>query len=85
MDINIYDILNEYEKEQVCEIVAEATSRAYGTDKLNDLDFDITGTILEDVDQWLQTNKKMSLQSLVKMTTAATYHILHYVTTTCYT
>ena len=51
MDINIYDILNEYEKEQVCEIVAEATSRAYGTDKLNDLDFDITGTILEDVDQ----------------------------------
>ena len=55
MEINIYDLLNEYEKEQVCEIVAEATSRAYGTDRLNDLDFDVTGTLLEEVKQWLST------------------------------
>ena len=48
MEINIYDLFNEYEKEQVCEIVAEAISRAYGTDRLNDLDFDVTGTLLEE-------------------------------------
>ena len=40
--------IDEYEKEQVCEIVAEAISRAYGTDRLNDLDFDVTGTLLEE-------------------------------------
>ena len=48
MEINIYDLFNEYEKEQVCEIVAEAISRAYGTHRLNDLDFDVTGTLLEE-------------------------------------
>ena len=48
MEINIYDLFNEYEKEQVCEIVAEAISRAYGTYTLNDLDFDVTGTLLEE-------------------------------------
>ena len=48
MEINIYDLLDEYEKEQLCEIVAEAVSRAYGTDRLNDLDFDLTGTLLEE-------------------------------------
>ena len=45
MEINIYDLFNEYEKEQVCEIVAEAISRAYGTDRLNDLDFDVIGIL----------------------------------------
>ena len=77
MDINIYDILNEYEKEQVCEIVAEATSRAYGTDKLNDLDFDITGTLLEEVKQWAAT--------LPTETMKQAHQILQFVTTTCYT
>ena len=48
MEIIIYDLFNEYEKEQVCEIVAEAISRAYGTHRLNDLDFDVTGTLLEE-------------------------------------
>ena len=48
MEINIYDLLDQQEKEQLCEIVAEAVSRAYGTDRLNDLDFDVTGTLLEE-------------------------------------
>ena len=45
MEINIYDLFNEYEKEQVCEFVAEAISRAYGIDKPTDLDFDVIGTL----------------------------------------
>ena len=48
MEINIYDLFNEYEKEQVCEIVAEAISRAYGIDRLNHVDFDVIGTLEEE-------------------------------------
>ena len=48
MEINIYDLFNEYEKEQVCEIVAEAISRTYKINKPRDLDFDVIGTLLEE-------------------------------------
>ena len=48
MEINIYDLFNEYEKEQVCEIVAEANSRTYKINKPRDLDFDVIGTLLEE-------------------------------------
>ena len=44
MDIDIYSLLNEYEKEIVCEHVSEAIARAYGTDALNDIDWDLVGT-----------------------------------------
>ena len=41
MQKSIYDLFNEYEKEQVCEIVAEAISRTYKINKPTDLDFDV--------------------------------------------
>ena len=44
MDIDIYSLLNEYEKEIVCEHVSEAIARAYGTDALDDIDWDLVGT-----------------------------------------
>tara|TARA_B100000941_G_C28160117_1_gene376894 strand:+ start:282 stop:434 length:153 start_codon:yes stop_codon:yes gene_type:complete len=44
MDIDIYSLLNEYEKEIVCEHVSEAIARAYGTDALDQFDWDLTGT-----------------------------------------
>ena len=44
MDIDIYSLLNEYEKEIVCEHVSEAIARAYGTDALDEFDWDLTGT-----------------------------------------
>ena len=45
---NIYDLLDQYEKEQVCELVSEVVSRHFGSDKLNDFDFDLTGTLFEE-------------------------------------
>ena len=48
MEINIYDLLDQYEKEQVCELVGEVVSRHFGSDKLNDFDIDLTGTLFEE-------------------------------------
>ena len=45
---NIYELLDQYEKEQVCELVGEVVSRHFGSDKLNDFDFDLTGTLFEE-------------------------------------
>ena len=47
---NIYDLLDQYEKEQLCELVSEVVSREFGSDRLNDLDFDLTGTLFEEVE-----------------------------------
>mgnify|MGYP003125139616 CR=1 FL=1 len=49
MEINIYDLLDQYEREQLCELVSEAVSRHFGSDRLDDLaDFDLTGYLLEE-------------------------------------
>ena len=49
MEINIYDLLDQYEKEQLCELVGEAVSRHFGSDRLDDLaDFDLTGFLLKE-------------------------------------
>ena len=48
MEINIYDLLDQYEREQLCELVSEVVSRHFGSDRLNDLDFDLTGYLLEE-------------------------------------
>ena len=45
---NIYDLLDQYEKEQLCELVSEVVSREFGSDRLNDFDFDLTGTLFEE-------------------------------------
>ena len=45
---NIYDLLDQYEKEPLCELVSEVVSREFGSDRLNDLDFDFIGTLLEE-------------------------------------
>ena len=41
MKKSIYDLFNEFEKEQVCDIVAEAISRTYKINKPRDVDFDV--------------------------------------------
>ena len=46
--INIYDLFNESERKTVCEIVAEAISRTYGTHRVNDVDFDVVGDLFEE-------------------------------------
>ena len=45
---NIYDLLDQYEKEQLCELVSEVVSREFGSDRLNDFDFDLLGTLFEE-------------------------------------
>lgn len=46
MDLDIYSLLNENEKEIVCEHVSEAIARAYGTEALDYIDWDLVGLIV---------------------------------------
>ena len=48
MNIDLYNLLNQVEKDQVCECISEALARAYGTDAVDDYDWDFTCTKLED-------------------------------------
>jgi len=41
MKKSIYELFNELEKEQICEIVSKAISRNDNIDKLTDVDFDV--------------------------------------------
>ena len=41
MKKSIYDLFNELEKEQICEIVFKAISRVHKIDRSIDLDFDV--------------------------------------------
>ena len=49
MQIDLYALLQPEEKSIICETVAEALSRAYGTDQLNNFDWDLTATKIEEV------------------------------------
>ena len=48
MTIDLYKILSQQDKDTVCEIVNETIAEHYGEDAVNDFDFDLTLTRVED-------------------------------------
>ena len=49
MQIDLYALLQPEEKTLISETVGEALARAYGTDQLNNFDWDLTATKIEEV------------------------------------
>ena len=48
MDIDLYALLQPEEKTLISETVGEAIARTYGTDQLNNFDWDLTVTKIEE-------------------------------------
>tara|TARA_R100000329_G_scaffold47882_1_gene44476 strand:+ start:112 stop:360 length:249 start_codon:yes stop_codon:yes gene_type:complete len=48
MNIDLYALLQPEEKTLISETVGEALARAYGTDQLNNFDWDLTATKIEE-------------------------------------
>ena len=48
MDIDLYSILSQRDKDTLCDIVNETIAEHYGEDAVNDFDFDLSATRIED-------------------------------------
>ena len=48
MPIDLYQILAQKDKDAICDIVNETIAEHYGEDAVNDFDFDLTLTRIED-------------------------------------
>ena len=46
--IDLYSLLDQHEKDQICEIVGEAISRTYGTDQINNFVWDLFAERIEE-------------------------------------
>ena len=48
MTIDLYKILSQPDKDTLCNMVSETIAEHYGEDAVNDFDFDLTLTRIED-------------------------------------
>ena len=48
MNIDLYSILSQQDKDVLCTMVNETIAEHYGEDAVNDFDFDLTLTRIED-------------------------------------